>query len=81
MNRFALSIYINSFTQPWPRTITQFSILKKFGLDRFRIALKVIREIRVICEICGMKAPRSRADRVSGYRNNVNYILQQAAGN
>jgi hypothetical protein len=34
-----------------------------------------------LCACILMKAPRSRADGVSGYRNNVYYIPQQAAGN
>ena len=34
-----------------------------------------------LCDCILMKAPRSRADGASGYRNNVYYIPQQAAGN
>ena len=35
MNRFALSFFIDSILQPWPRPVTQFSMLNKFGLERW----------------------------------------------
>ena len=50
---------LSSLSQPRMAESTQYSDkLRGIKPCRFRIALQVIRVIRVICEICGLKIPQ-----------------------